>query len=296
MALKNIWLVFLAGAALAFGFDAPAVAAQAQLLPVGDAGASSPDGVNWVLTDGGIGINTQYLPQFDVDRRGVLEFDISPIPTNAVLTAAALGLDVTEMTQSPGIYPVLRICGYAGDGALSPGDAARIDVLIGQSDPVTECAPITISLDAAFVESLLGQTSYLGLVAWGSANGKQAGFATTEGADFGYQPPLLTLSYSLPGLPLGDANGDGCVDGLDYNTWSGHYLACGQPSWSDGGWTVGNFNEDDCVDGLDYNVWSRNYQAGCGGAGAVPEPGAAALVILGFWVAARGWRGRRSGP
>ncbi|KPK78921.1 MAG: hypothetical protein AMJ81_14385 [Phycisphaerae bacterium SM23_33] len=58
---------------------------------------------------------------------------------------------------------------------------------------------------------------------------------------------------------LGDANGDGVVDGLDYNAWSLHYLEQPVPAWADGGWEYGNFNADDTVDGLDYNVWSMHY-------------------------------------
>jgi hypothetical protein len=71
----------------------------------------------------------------------------------------------------------------------------------------------------------------------------------------------------------GDANLDGCVDGLDYNLWSLHYRTTG-------GWTEGNFNADVFVDGLDYDVWSLNYLSGYGAeAAGVPEAGA--LVLLG---------------
>ncbi|KPK81331.1 MAG: hypothetical protein AMJ81_10665, partial [Phycisphaerae bacterium SM23_33] len=87
----------------------------------------------------------------------------------------------------------------------------------------------------------------------------------------------------------GDANADNVVDGLDYNTWSLHYLESGHPAWADGGWSVGNFNADDVVDGLDYNAWSLNYAPE---AGAVPEPASALLLIAGLCPLL--WR-RRSG-
>ena len=73
-------------------------------------------------------------------------------------------------------------------------------------------------------------------------------------------------------LFAGDANLDGCVDGLDYSHWSLHYLAAG-------GWREGDFNADAFTDGLDYNAWSLNYQAGCDVA-AVPEPACALLILL----------------
>ena len=78
----------------------------------------------------------------------------------------------------------------------------------------------------------------------------------------------------------GDANLDGCVDGLDYIVWADHYGECGHPAWSNGGWAVGNYTEDDCVDGLDYVAWSNNYLAGY--PGAVPGPSSALLLALGF--------------
>ncbi|KPK86444.1 MAG: hypothetical protein AMJ81_01340 [Phycisphaerae bacterium SM23_33] len=72
--------------------------------------------------------------------------------------------------------------------------------------------------------------------------------------------------------PMGDANYDGCVDGLDYNNWSLHYLQAG-------GWPEGDFNSDGEVDGLDYNLWSLHYLEGCGA--GVPEPAALTLLALG---------------
>ncbi|KPK79407.1 MAG: hypothetical protein AMJ81_13295 [Phycisphaerae bacterium SM23_33] len=76
-------------------------------------------------------------------------------------------------------------------------------------------------------------------------------------------------------LHSGDANYDGCVDGLDYNAWSLHYLQAG-------GWPEGNFNGDGTVDGLDYNAWSMNYKAGCPEAiAAVPEPAGLAMIAVG---------------
>jgi hypothetical protein len=80
------------------------------------------------------------------------------------------------------------------------------------------------------------------------------------------------------GSPVGDANYDGRVDGLDYNIWSLNYQLPG--NWGDA-----NFNADVLVDGLDYNLWSLNY--GFGESSHAPEPatllliGAAAVVGLG---------------
>ncbi|KPK81081.1 MAG: hypothetical protein AMJ81_10895, partial [Phycisphaerae bacterium SM23_33] len=66
--------------------------------------------------------------------------------------------------------------------------------------------------------------------------------------------PRLLLDAGAGTALLGDANGDGVVDGLDYNVWSLHY---DQP----GDWGDGDFTQNGFVDGLDYNVWSLHYKA-----------------------------------
>ncbi|KPK78886.1 MAG: hypothetical protein AMJ81_14610, partial [Phycisphaerae bacterium SM23_33] len=100
--------------------------------------------------------------------------------------------------------------------------------------------------------------------------------------DFASQYYLAGESLEvLTAAPIrGDANWDGCVDGLDYNIWSLNYLDQPVPEWFDGGWMYGNFNSDHITDGLDYNAWSLNYQTGCAGAGA-SVPGPATLCLLG---------------
>ena len=89
--------------------------------------------------------------------------------------------------------------------------------------------------------------------------------------------PGNTLIVAEP--VAGDANYDGCVDGLDFVIWSNNYDT--GTIW----WWQGDFNEDGVVDGLDYVLWSNNYLAGC--PAAVPEPGAALLLSLGALILAR---------
>jgi len=86
--------------------------------------------------------------------------------------------------------------------------------------------------------------------------------------------PGNTLIITRP--VAGDANYDGCVDGLDYIVWSSNYNT--GTIW----WWQGDFSGDGYVDGLDYVVWSSNYDVGCPGApGPVPEPAGLSLLALG---------------
>ncbi len=80
----------------------------------------------------------------------------------------------------------------------------------------------------------------------------------------------ITLSGVLPPLP-GDYNGDGFVGAADEDVWRLAYAATGdQPA--DG-------NRDNVVDAADYTVWRDAFDARPSAA-AVPEPSAAALVLL----------------
>jgi hypothetical protein len=87
-----------------------------------------------------------------------------------------------------------------------------------------------------------------------------------------------SLSVDMPGLLLGDANGDSVVDGGDYTAWADHYLQFNQTVVS------GDFTGDGLVDGADYTVWADHYQPssfGAAAASAVPEPATTILAAIG---------------
>ena len=76
----------------------------------------------------------------------------------------------------------------------------------------------------------------------------------------------------------GDANGDGNVDGTDFNIWSANKFTCGTD------WTTGDFNGDGCSDGADFGIWNINkftsVPLASVGEAAVPEPTSAGLALL----------------
>ncbi|QDT75268.1 hypothetical protein [Lacipirellula limnantheis] len=75
-----------------------------------------------------------------------------------------------------------------------------------------------------------------------------------------------------PTTPLaGDFDHDGNVDGDDLTLWKAAY----------GATAVGDADSDGDSDGADFLVWQRNFGAGAPVAGAVPEPAAIGLALLG---------------
>jgi hypothetical protein len=88
---------------------------------------------------------------------------------------------------------------------------------------------------------------------------------------------------------VGDYNGDGNVNGADYNIWRSQFGFTGVNINSDG-------NGDGRVDMRDYVVWRDNVPAGSGaGLGAaVPEPTSGLLLCLGMAAAGSLGRSRRT--
>ncbi|MHC4180197.1 MAG: hypothetical protein ACYSWU_22055, partial [Planctomycetota bacterium] len=145
-----------------------------------------------VVVDGESAVNVQQVDFADVDRRGVLEFDLGQIPDQATITSATLELDIVTITSSGDVYPMLDLHGYAGNGTLEIADGQVPPNLIGQSGPILDLGVISIDLDTDYTESLLSTTDYLGLLVLNDENHKQAAFVTSEGAipDMRYAPKL----------------------------------------------------------------------------------------------------------
>jgi hypothetical protein len=271
---------------------------QVEVFPTFDAQAEAQDGVNYVITDGGTLISASRFTSIDLQRRGILEFNVIPFAQGYTIQSATLELDVMLISSGGGMYPGLELHGYAGNGAADVSDATVPFNAIGNTGLIFDTGIVTADLDAAFIRSLLGSATHLGLMAYQMTVGRQAGFCSTEGEIPGsFSGPKLTIEYVL-NLTPGDTNGDGRVDGSDYTVWADNYLNHPLPAWEDGGWEYGNFNDDDIVEGSDYTIWADNYTGWDPGGGAsggpltVPEPGT--LVLLGG-AAAILFRRRRQG-
>ncbi len=128
-------------------------------------------------------------------------------------------------------------------------------------------------------------------------------FAVGPGGDFVSLAAcglFRAVDYSTNGLQLinyrairGDANGDGLVDGTDFNIWNANKFTTGTT------WSQGDFNCNGTTDGSDFNLWNSNKFTGSGlplraggdssagmrssdlsSANVVPEPGWLLFLLL----------------
>jgi hypothetical protein len=90
---------------------------------------------------------------------------------------------------------------------------------------------------------------------------------------------LEVIGSNEPVLNNADFDNSGVVDGRDFLIWQRGFGLTGQT-----GKTNGNANSDTVVDGLDFAAWKAKFGGAPAAAagGAVPEPGAAVLLLAGL--------------
>lgn len=208
--------------------------------PIGDADGAA------IFIDGGSGAT---FPRLDA----MLEFPLDGVPEGASLTSATLEIDAVIANSI-----TVEVLGYAGDGLASLSDETATTQLLGAVS-LSGGGIAEFELDAGFVESLLGQSSHLGLRLASGSVGPFTRIASSESTS--NQRPMLTLHFTSAGL-AGDYNTDGVVDVADYTVWR------------DGLGVV--YTADD------YMVWKNNFGATSSGppseSSAVPEPAAVMLL------------------
>lgn len=98
------------------------------------------------------------------------------------------------------------------------------------------------------------------------------------------EPGLTTLfnmqltAVEVPDMKIGDANGDGFVDGMDAALLAEHWLTMdGTATWYDG-----DFNDDGIVNDTDAALLAANWTGPCPPIdGAVPEPAGTIMLLVG---------------
>ena len=251
----------------------PPGAQAREILPTFDASVAKEDNGPYNLTSGDFGIVVQEIDFVGIDRRAILEYNISAIPDNADVTDAKIVFDVNLFTSSndgTSAQPVLY--GYGGNGTAELADAFNTSRQIGVSPPVQDLGSITVDVDHQYIESLLGVSNYFGVAMLGDNDSHQFGFGALEYSPT-YTPATLMLSYAVPPNPA-DFNGDNSVSGADFTNWKGAFAAN----------SLADADEDGDSDGADFLAWQRQLGSGLATAVnlAVPEPTSVSVALALF--------------
>lgn len=164
-----------------------------------DAASETQNGINWTIDPASLSLNTT-RSSGGHERRGILEFPINSIPTNVSVRNVLIGFDVSHFTFSGDIFPIIQFHGYAGDGVLTVNDPSRPFNLLGESEPITSLDNIQIvELDSAYIQSLLGKSTHLGIFTYQKVLDRQVGFHSTEMAEKSdVFPPKLLIEVLAP--------------------------------------------------------------------------------------------------
>ncbi|HEY3393007.1 MAG TPA: cadherin-like domain-containing protein [Lacipirellulaceae bacterium] len=99
------------------------------------------------------------------ESRGILEFDVSSIPSGASIQSAVLTLDVTGQS---GTTPLdLDIFAYGGNGIVEVSDATQTASAIGRlttTPGIEGLKSVPVVLDTAMLQSLVGSGGFVGFV------------------------------------------------------------------------------------------------------------------------------------
>src|SRR5205085_5687995 len=128
---------------------------RAEKLPAVDVAGESNGGA-YVVSDGASSINVRDIS--GTKRRMVMEFNVSDIGSD--IANALLELDVTQAST---VGNTLSVLGYAGDGNVSPDDAAQAGTLLA-SKTIEGSGLLAISLNPTALKSLLGNSTHVGLI------------------------------------------------------------------------------------------------------------------------------------
>jgi autotransporter-associated beta strand protein len=193
------------------------------------------------------------------------------VADGAAAVDLTIGVPVTNgglIKQGAGTLALTGLSTYAGDTSVEAGVLSLTSARLADAADLFLTTGATLNLNFAgtdVIDSLFVDGLSLAAGVWGAV-GSGAAFTSPLLSGAG----LLEVSTFAPPTP-GDFNGDGFVDSADLSVWSGNFGA------TDAGVAQGDADGDGLVDGSDFLIWQRNATF-AGGASAVPEPTALALV------------------
>lgn len=217
MVIRETHKVALAGAGLFVMSTLASSARAATYTDVALDAEAAESGSTFIVNESGLRIDvTRSSGSTNSNTRALLEFDISAIPDQAPVESVTLTLDIGLFeSQEQGGQIInsssIDFYGYSGDGVLTSGDADNISNFVGTTGEIQNGGTLTLSIDPAFVESLLDQADFLGLVGRGGADGLKTGFFSSE---FSFSDPPPTLSVQVAPTPLASAMGITLLGGM----------------------------------------------------------------------------------
>lgn len=195
-----------------------------ELEPI-DARVWTEDGAVWSIDHETITLPVSRSSSSQQDNRSILEYSLADIPAGAAILSATIDIRLALLVHPP--TPVIELHGYGGDGVLEISDAMVPFNLIAVTEPIKTLAPIILSLDSAYIESLLGVSDHLGIMAYQQVNGGGVAFFSVE-AGFTSPPAIVTIEFDPNPCPA-DLNGDGVIDPIDLATLLGAWGPCSDP-------------------------------------------------------------------
>lgn len=148
------------------------------------------------------------------EERPMMEYPLGGLPASAVVTGAYLELQMSSSSGSPRV----EITGFPGDGVATFADATATGALLATTPPTNASSSGKIPLDPAYIASLAGHASHVGVRMRSLDAPLYFSFIASDNTFTSNLPPRLVLEYALPTLP-GDYNQDNVVDGGDLLTW-----------------------------------------------------------------------------
>ena len=215
-------------------------------------------------------------------NRGVENTTFTPLITNATLSLQAYLDGYYENGSNPSVMRAARYNNLVESGSANPGASTDVDVITIELRSASNLEVVAYSVSpilqtngnvqCVFPAGAVGGSYYIvvkyrtSIPLW-SANPVTMSASTvfnfannsTNAYTDGSLAPMKTLTSGLYGIRLGEMNGDGYVDGVDFSAfqtdvyssaYSGLYLL------------NGDFNGDTYVDASDFSVFDFNASLG----------------------------------
>ena len=156
---------------------------------------------------GGTSLNFRYINSPRSEYRFGMEFPLAGIPSTHVIAGVTWRGTTTTVTGNS----LLEFHGYSGNGTFSSSDTYNSLNLLGEKVGVTPGVEHSVSFDPAYLSSLVGTATYLGVYARERNDGASGFFASRTTVT----PPRLDVLTIDPLAP-------------NSNRW----VSSGNPSWN----------------------------------------------------------------